>query len=371
VSIKGRVEETLRDIGRGRLQLPDGGDFWQFVLSDGKLANKLKVEKTLTLGSLFEWYFGHLPPNANVPKTLETETLHSEHFLRLLGKARTLTSIQGLDLQEMYINKRATESWRKVVIKPDTIKKEMNTLRMVWRRALKMGLVSSPPPISDLVYPVGKDKIPFQTWEEIERNIARSGLAKAEIREQWDSLFLSREQIAEVLEFVKTKYTRSSYVYPLMVFVAHTGARRSEILRSRVEDFKYVENYVLLREKKKKRSRETYRRVDMSSLLREVMQLYHAEHHPGGSFTISIEPDVPMQPTTAHEAFKWLFLKSKWKVLRGYHTFRHSFASNLAREGIDQRVIDELMGHTTEEMRRRYRHLLPEQRANAIKRLFG
>jgi hypothetical protein len=88
-SMKGRVEMTLLDIERGRLELPadcDDDTFWQFVLSDGKLASKPKIEKALTLGDLFEWYFGQLPPNAKVPKTLETETLHSEHFLRLLGK---------------------------------------------------------------------------------------------------------------------------------------------------------------------------------------------------------------------------------------------------------------------------------------------
>jgi hypothetical protein len=63
-----------------------------------------------------------------------------------------------------------------------------------------------------------------------------------------------------------------------------------------------------------------------------------------------------MLPTTVHEAFKWIFRNSKWKVLRGYHVFRHSLASNLAREGIDQRTIDDLVGHQTEEMRKRYRH---------------
>ena len=58
-------------------------------------------------------------------------------------------------------------------------------------------------------------------------------------------------------------------------------------------------------------------------------------------------------------------------MLRGYHTLRHSFASNLARAGVDERVVDELMGHQTEEMRRRYRHFFPEQRRDAVARLFA
>ena len=50
----------------------------------------------------------------------------------------------------------------------------------------------------------------------------------------------------------------------------------------------------------------------------------------------------------------------------GFHTYRHSFASNLAAAGVDQRVIDEFMGHQTESMRRRYRHLFPQARRSAI-----
>lgn len=50
----------------------------------------------------------------------------------------------------------------------------------------------------------------------------------------------------------------------------------------------------------------------------------------------------------------------------GFHTYRHSFASNLAAAGVDQRVVDEFMGHQTEAMRKRYRHLFPRDRRAAI-----
>jgi site-specific recombinase XerD len=49
-----------------------------------------------------------------------------------------------------------------------------------------------------------------------------------------------------------------------------------------------------------------------------------------------------------------------------YHVFRHSFCSNLAMAGVDQRVIDEFLGHQIEAMRKRYRHLFPNDRHSAI-----
>ena len=62
---------------------------------------------------------------------------------------------------------------------------------------------------------------------------------------------------------------------------------------------------------------------------------------------------------------------SQWRVLKGLHVFRHSFISALASKGVDQRIIDDLVGHSTEEQRRRYRHLFPDVKQKAITDVFG
>ena len=62
---------------------------------------------------------------------------------------------------------------------------------------------------------------------------------------------------------------------------------------------------------------------------------------------------------------------SKWKVVRGWHIFRHSFCSNCASAGIDQRMIDSWVGHQTDEMRQRYRHLFPDAQRKALETLFS
>jgi hypothetical protein len=43
----------------------------------------------------------------------------------------------------------------------------------------------------------------------------------------------------------------------------------------------------------------------------------------------------------------------------------------LASKGVDQRIIDDLVGHSTEEQRRRYRHLFPDIKQQAIQDVFG
>ena len=111
--------------------------------------------------------------------------------------------------------------------------------------------------------------------------------------------------------------------------------------------------------------------MDMTPFLESVMRKYFAEDHPGGVYAFCSKPNVMLTDGQTWKAFLTGMKGSKWHVLRGYHAFRHSFASNLAAAGIDQRVIDELMGHTTIEMQKRYRHLFPDQRRAAVITVFG
>ena len=76
-------------------------------------------------------------------------------------------------------------------------------------------------------------------------------------------------------------------------------------------------------------------------------------------------------PRDAHNYFHRALRVSKWAVLKGWHVFRHSFISALASKGSDQRIIDDLVGHSTEEQQRRYRHLFPDVKQQARLGVFG
>ncbi len=94
------------------------------------------------------------------------------------------------------------------------------------------------------------------------------------------------------------------------------------------------------------------------------------DEHPGGPWTIATEDGSPIGPVAASKYFRRTVDGGKWFVLRGWHIFRHSLASNLASAGVDQRIINEILGHHTDEMERRYRHLLPRKQAHALHSLF-
>lgn len=85
LSVKGRVEETIRLLERGRLELPAGADPARFILSDGKMTDKPVVQKALTLAGLFSVYDVGVPEGAKEANTRTTERLHCERLRRIVG----------------------------------------------------------------------------------------------------------------------------------------------------------------------------------------------------------------------------------------------------------------------------------------------
>lgn len=365
-----RLEENLRLVERGRLEVPPGIDLPVFLLSDGKLNGKPTIEKPPLLGEFFARYHSSLPVGAKEGNTTYTEKIHTNHIERVLGRKVAIGSITARELQH-YVTERAKECGRRGrQLSHVTIRKEIGTFASIWNKwGVPQGLVVGPAPTRALIYSKSREKKPFQTWVQIERQIDRGGLDSSEQEELWDSLFLTLPEIQQVLDHVK-KVSRFPFLHPTFVFAARTGARRSEILRSRIDDFDWTAKVVRIREKKRDRTKElTFRHVPLSPLLVEVMTQWFADH-PGGQFTICKEAGKPLSAQMAAHYFAEALEESKWPKLRGWHVFRHSFASNAALKGVDQRIIDEWMGHQTEEMRRRYRHLFPDQQQSAMNLVF-
>lgn len=366
-----RVDETLMRLKRGWASLPAGCDPGTFIASGGVHAAKPTQEQTarpMSLGELFDRYLADIPDGHKEKSTLGTEKTHMKHLRRLLGETKAVPSISLADVQG-YHNKRGKQIYHGEPTKARTIKKELATLRYLWGWGLKHGHLASPPSweLKEIDFKKEeREREPFRTMKEIRERIRRNGLTEADQKRLWECLYLRDEEVRDVLAYVRDHAT-AGFVYPMFVFCALTGARRSELCRSRIDDFDFENMVVQVREKKRDRTRkETIRNVEMHTRLREVMQAWFAAH-PGGPYTLCQQAGHPLTKDEATDHFnRTLEDSDHWKHIPGFHTFRHSFASILASKGHDQRIIDALMGHQTEDMRKRYRHLFPANRKRAI-----
>ncbi len=358
-AVGAKVDYILMRLKQHLLDVPAGMDIVTFIQFDGKPPDDRREEepRETPFAEFRDAYLKTFSNGAIEDNSLCTAKIHLAHLAGTLGAKFPMNALTLADLQR-HVDRRQKK------VAGVTIKKELDTLRAVWKWAARMGYVEGDFPGRGLVYPKGDEKPPFMTWAEIERRIAAGG----DPEELWECLYLTAAEITELLAFVKGRRA-PAWVYPAFVLVAHTGARRSEMMRVKLEDVNLAEGTVTIREKKRVRDRRTTRRVPMTTLLAAVLKDWLSAqgdkaHLFGlGAKTLSVQ--------AVQKAFVRVLKKSKWEVLKGWHVLRHSFISALASRCVDQRIIDDFTGHTTETMRRRYRHLYPSTQQEAIKLVFG
>lgn len=399
---KASTEELLRLLKRNLVSIPAGCPIEDFMLHRGKPPEHVEATsqrpKELTLGDLREAYFRSQEKKLE-QTTLDGIRLHFDHLTRILGNKAVIPLMRRPDLQR-YVDKRS-EEWidpdvyrkarqkKQAIAKPGrnfkkprppkaeepdkpkrhpsaaTIKKEIVSLRTAWNWGRRHLDVIEEFPGTGLDFAKIAESMPFMTWEEAERRIA----AGDDPEQVWECVYLRPEEITELLEWVKARPV-SPWVYPILCFAAHTGTRRSEIVRALPSDVDLAGSVVTVREKKRDKSKTTTRRVPLTPFLKEVLADWMSQRAKGK--TLFCKGDgKEITPREAMNYFDRALRVSKWSVLRGLHVFRHSFISAMASKGIDQRIIDSFVGHCTDEQRRRYAHLYPDVQQEAMREVFG
>ncbi len=328
VGIKTAVEQRIKLIKSKLLPGPSVGEDVVEFLMHGKsqpdktgIIEKAQQKAEISFGGICKRYFDNFLRSSVEDASFQTLELHRRHLLRHIGADKKARAVNAR-VSQKYINLRSKDPGiRGGCVSPATIKKEITTLKTIFRWAKDEELIESEFSTKGLRFPKGKEKPPFQTMEEIRRKIECGGLAEQQADEHWDCLFLSTKEIADLLSDVK------------------------------------------------------------SNALRIVLAGW-LESHPAGPYLFTLEPAISRSKKNrkigqsishdeAHSHFRSTLQGTKWNNIRGWHCLRHSFCSNCAAVGIEQRVINQWVGHQTEEMVRRYRHLFPHREREAIETVFG
>ncbi|MDB4614552.1 site-specific integrase [bacterium] len=362
------VEENIRLIEAGRIELPDDVDVPTFLLSDGKLASKPKPVAQIRLKDLLPRFLKQTPDGSIEQTTVVLLEIHMRHICRELGGNKTLRTVSTSDLQE-YVTTRSQEPGQYGNLSAVTIRKEISTFGSLWNWAKSNGFVSSDFPRAGLVFPKSDEKPAFQTWTQIQRQIDRDQLDDESAKRLWECLYLNRTELTELLKYVKGK-TRLTFLHPMCVLAAYTGARRSELCRMQTGDIDLQSSTVTIRERKRSRKQRTTRTVQLAELVCPIVEEWLQTKLPSPFLFPTDDGVDARRPERVGRQLSRTLDGSQWSVVHGWHTFRHSFISNCASQGVDQRFIDSWVGHQTDEQRRRYRHLFPHSQQDAIDSVF-
>jgi integrase len=367
------IELTIHRLLTGQTAVPEGVDPGDFILSGGTLKEPVEPTppapapvKPSTNALIAE--YKESQKHLLAPSYHASQAMHLRHLVRHLGRLADAACDQVTfrDLDH-YLKKRLGERHE------NTAERERITIRQFFKWAVEQGHLTESPAAGLKRIKGGEDRDPFRTIGEINRVIERGGLSDEDVLTLWECLYLNPQEIAGLLATVRGN-AKVDYSFLLHAIPAYTGMRRGEVLKLRWIDLDLHGDYVYARSRKQSRDKkETVRRIDLHPELKMDLLAWR-EQRPRGQYVI-YEPDVLQQISNdrANRCFwqpmrhtAWCLNNSRDWFKVGFHTYRHSFASNLASAGVDQRVIDEFMGHQTEAMRRRYRHLFPKDRRSAI-----
>lgn len=365
------VELTIHRLLTGQLVLPSAIDPGDFILSGGTLVQSPNSEPPATAcpstrSLIVEYTTSQKPLLA--PSYHYSQEMHLRHLVRHL---ESRADDPGDNITHRDLDRFLKE--RLAVRHPNTVERERITLLQFYKWTVQQGYLRQSPATALAAIKAGVDRPPFRTIAEIQRIIGRGGLAAEEVLDLWECLYLTPEEIAGLLETVRAG-AKQDYGYLLHALPAYTGMRRGEVLRLRWIDVDLEQGYICARSRKQSRRKmETVRRIDLHEELRKDLLAWR-EQRPRGQYVISKAQSLePLTNDQANRSFwqpmrhtDWCLDSTKDWFKIGFHTYRHSFASNLAARAVDQRIIDEFMGHSTEAMRRRYRHLFPSNRRAAI-----
>ncbi|MFD0959644.1 tyrosine-type recombinase/integrase [Paenibacillus chungangensis] len=198
-------------------------------------------------------------------------------------------------------------------------------------------------------------------------------IEKAKVEKNRRPLFLEKRWLDQCLHAVSGKHQLRDVV--IVALMAYAGLRVSEIVRLNTNDYESDRDTLAVKGKGEK-----WRYIPLPSELGLLMRQYMTVRLParnkkdeGAIFVSQFGRRISkrMVQTIAEKMFQ--ALQTEHEELKGMklsaHKLRHSFATDLLRNGADLRVVQELLGHEDISTTQIYTHVLDESKQYAMNKL--
>lgn len=280
----------------------------------------IPIQKEISTKELFEQFKSHKQRQVS-----ESTMLNINSKLNFWFKLHKSGKFYALQLQE--INKIVNN----MELSPAVINQYLYILNQFYKYAISLNIIQDNP-----VKSIGK-------FKEIPRKVSR---------------FFSKEEVQTIMNLC------SDFYRDLFTFMLYTGMRKDDIR------FLKWENIDLDNEIIKFQSRKTGapQSIHIHSKVRKVLTI--RLQGPKSEYIFCNEDGTVFSGHTWYNYFKRL-LKRAGIPNASLHTWRHTFASWLAMEGVDLLRISKLLGHKDIKTTQIYAHLSPGYTKESINKLWS
>jgi integrase/recombinase XerD len=163
---------------------------------------------------------------------------------------------------------------------------------------------------------------------------------------------LSKEEVKKLIEFAEAKKSR------LMISMLYAcGMRVSELVNLKLADLQFAEKVGYVKQGKGKKDRI----FNIPNFLIEELQEQIETQKEKNSEYLFSGPNGKLTPRNLQKIVVLASRKAGINKNVHPHTLRHSFATHLLENGVDIRLIQELLGHSDLSTTQLYTHVSSEQ----------
>ena len=238
---------------------------------------------------------------------------------------------------------------------------KISSLQIEEFKSRKQSIGLSNKSINNILGILGKCLKTAQEWEIVDKVPKIKPLKVA----PKDPVYLNEEDYNKLLEVSKDK----GMFYEMLLFTLRTGVRIGELLALEWPDIDFNEKLVTIKRNivnghVGSPKNNKYRRI---YLAQDVFDALNIRRKSNGLIFPSVINTYQTRSSCRHKLER-LCAKANVKKI-GWHGLRHSFASQLATNGVSLKTIQELLGHSDLKMVQRYAHLEPVTLKEAIRTL--
>ena len=319
------INETLSLIKSGRITVPEPATnetVWTILRSGGRITKPVKLINR-TLGEVVEAYFASMPKDVKSEETIRRERSECKQITRIIGERKLFASLRPEHFRQYVIARQQDKGKYGKNVQASTIRLGLHRISQVWDFANENGWVTGDNPTKSVKRPRSPQPEPFMTMADIDKRIKAEKASPDRQKEIWSGLFLDREQVAELLKYVKAHNDKKTFT--AIALVAYTGCRRAEMRRAKTVDIDLTKGIFTVRETKRIRSKTETRRYvrlhpELVSLLRDWFKINDSEYVIPGRRGMLTKDEL-------ERFFSNAVANSKWRVVEGFHVLRHSWVS--------------------------------------------